>query len=98
MSDKFFVNSIEAIMPNNAMIFQLPYVPFPQSPPINNMIEFSHLRGYLHSNNLRWSYGAMKGRSGDDWQRAVAGMSMENMLKTLSQTGFSRHLYRLLWL
>jgi len=88
MSDKFFVNSIEAIMPNNAMIFQLPYVPFPEYPPINNMIEFSHLRGYLHSNNLRWSYGAMKGRSGDDWQRAVAGMSMENMLKTLSQTGF----------
>jgi len=88
MSDKFFVNSIEAIMPNNAMIFQLPYVPFPQSPPINNMIEFSHLRGYLHSNNLRWSYGAMMGRPGDVWQRAVAGMPTENMLKALSQTGF----------
>ena len=88
MNDKIFINNIEHIMPENAMIFQLPYVPFPEYPLINNMNDYSHFRAYLHSNSLRWSYGAMKGRSGDVWQRAVAGMPTENMLKTLSQTGF----------
>ena len=88
LNDEHFVNTIEAIMPENAMIFQLPYVPFPEYPPVNKMTEYSHFRAYLHSKDLRWSYGAMKGRPGDDWQRLVASLPLEDMLKTLSQTGF----------
>jgi hypothetical protein len=88
LNDESFVNSIEAIMPENAMIFQLPYVPFPEYPPVNKMTDYSHFRAYLHSKDLRWSYGAMKGRPGDDWQRLVASMPVRDMLKMLSQTGF----------
>jgi hypothetical protein len=86
--DEEFVNSIEAIMPEGAMIFQLPYIPFPQSAAINKMTEFSHLRGYLHSKDLHWSYGAMMGRSGDYWERLVASMPEKDMINTLSQFGF----------
>jgi hypothetical protein len=88
--DENFVNSIDAIMPENSMIFQMPNVPFPESAPIYKMIDYTHLRGgYLHSKDLRWSYGAMKGRTGGNWQRLVAGMSIDDMIKTLSQFGFS---------
>jgi phosphoglycerol transferase len=87
-NDENFINNIEAIMPENAIIFQLPYVPFPENPPVNRMNDYSHFRAYLHSKDLRWSYGAMKGRPGDDWQRLVASMPVSDMLKTLSQTGF----------
>jgi hypothetical protein len=86
--DEEFVMNVEAIMPENAMIFQLPYTPFPQSPPVNKMTEFSHLRGYLHSKDLRWSYGAMMRRSGDDWERLVANMPEKDMINTLSQFKF----------
>jgi phosphoglycerol transferase len=75
-------------MPENAMIFQLPYVPFPEYPPVYKMDDYSHFRAYLHSKDLRWSYGTIKGRSGDNWQRTVANMPVDDMLKTLSQTGF----------
>ncbi|MCK9571107.1 hypothetical protein M0R72_19315 [Candidatus Pacearchaeota archaeon] len=88
LNDETFVNTIEAIMPENAMIFQLPYVPFPEHPPVNRMTDYSHVRAYLHSKELRWSYGTMRGRPGDDWQRIVASMPVGDMLKTLSQTGF----------
>lgn len=87
LNDENFVNNIEAILPENSMIFQLPYVPFPEPPPLYN-IGYSHFRAYLHSKDLCWSYGAMKGRPGDDWQRMVASMPVGDMLKTLSRTGF----------
>lgn len=88
VSDDDFIKTIEGMMPEGAMIFQLPYVPFPESPPVNKMIDYSHLKGYLHSEKLRWSYGAMKGRPIDAWQGMVAGMPVGDMLKTLSETGF----------
>jgi len=88
ISDGDFIKTIERMMPEGAMIFQLPYVPFPENPPVNKMIDYSHLKGYLHSEKLRWSYGAMKGRPMDAWQRMVAGMPVDDMLKTLSETGF----------
>lgn len=86
--DEKFIDRVEDLMPENAMIFQMPYAPFPQYPPINKMTEFSHLRGYLHSKDLRWSYGSMMGRPEDDWQKLVASMPLMNMIETLSQFGF----------
>lgn len=88
LKDENFVNSIEAIMPENAMIFQLPYVPFPENPQVNQMYDYSHLRAYLHSKDLRWSYGAMKGRPGDEWQKTVTSLPVKDMVKALSRAGF----------
>jgi len=88
LNDENFIKNIEAIMPENAMIFQLPYVPFPEYPPVYKMDDYSHFRAYLHSKDLRWSYGTIKGRQGDNWQRTVANMPVDDMLKTLSQAGF----------
>jgi phosphoglycerol transferase len=87
-NDRDFVRRIEASVPENAMIFQLPYVPFPENPPVHRMVDYSHFRGYLHSKTLRWSYGAMKGREGDAWQRHVAGQPLPEMLKALIAAGF----------
>jgi len=39
------------------------------------MVDYDHVRPYLHSDHLRWSYGAMKGREediGDDVSVAEA--------------------------
>ena len=54
------------------MVFQLPYVPFPENPPVQQMSDYDHLRGALHSRTLKWSYPTMRGRWGDTWQRAIA--------------------------
>jgi phosphoglycerol transferase len=88
LNDENFVDNIQTIMPENAMIFQLPYMPFPEYAPVYKMENYFHFKAYLHSKDLRWSYGVMKGRTGDDWQRLVASMPVEDMVKTLSQAGF----------
>jgi phosphoglycerol transferase len=88
-SDHEFVLSIEGSLPAGSMIFQLPYIPFPESPPVNKMVDYDHLRGYLHSRTLRWSYGAMKNREGDLWQQRVTAMPLEEFVQTLCFAGFS---------
>jgi hypothetical protein len=88
MNDDRFIKEIEAMMPENAMIAQLPYAAYPQYPAVNEMAEYSHFKGYLHSDKLRWSYGAMKGREGDLRYRLVANMPMEETIRSLSFEGF----------
>lgn len=88
-NDADFVKKIEASIPKNAMIFQLPYVSFPENPPVHKMGDYELFRGYLNSQTLRWSYGAMKGREGDIWQRNVAEKPVEELVETLSLAGFS---------
>ncbi len=87
-TDKNFINKIEASTSKNAMIFQLPYVPYPEWPAINKMREYSHFRGYIHSKNLRWSYGAMKGRDCDLWQQNISQKPADEFLNILAFAGF----------
>ncbi len=50
---------------------------------------YDHGRAYLHSRSLRWSYGAMKGRSADAWQKAASDQPSAAMLRSLALAGFS---------
>jgi phosphoglycerol transferase len=70
------------------MIFQLPYVPFPEFPPLQKMIDYDHFRGYVHSRNLRWSYGTMKNRDGDRALQLLSTLSTEELVKTIVFGGF----------
>jgi phosphoglycerol transferase len=87
-NDRSFVARLEGSLPAGALVFQLPYQPYPESPPLHGMKDYDPLRPYLHSRSLRWSYGSMKGRGADDWHRAVAGMSVPRQLDRLVMAGF----------
>jgi phosphoglycerol transferase len=71
------------------MIWQLPFMPFPETPPIHTMSDYSHLKGYLHSSTLKWSYGAMKGRPPHYWMEQISLLPIDQMLKQLSIAGFA---------
>jgi len=87
--DAQFVQRIESVVPPNAMIFQLPYVPFPEALPVNRMADYDELKGYLHSDRLRWSYGAIKGRATDHWLAMVSAEPVDEMLRTVADKGFA---------
>jgi phosphoglycerol transferase len=89
LSDQQFVNGVEASLPAGAMIFQLPYTPFPEQPAIHKMGGYDHLRGYLHSKNLRWSFGAIKNREVDLAQRRLASLPPAELAEALAVAGFS---------
>ena len=89
LSDAEFVNRIESSVPAGAMIFQLPYVQFPEAAGIHKMHDYDHFRGYLHSQNLRWSYGTIRNRDGDRAQAEVAALPAEQFVQALAYEGFS---------
>jgi phosphoglycerol transferase len=96
-SDASFVKTIEARVPAGASIFQLPYVPFPEGygsisasvslPDTTFGTTYELARGYIHSESLRWSYGAMKGRAAD-WQGELAVKPLYLSLAAAAADGF----------
>jgi phosphoglycerol transferase len=87
--DAEFIHRVEVAGQGGGMVYQLPYMPFPESWPINEILHYEPARPYLHSRSLRWSYGAMKGREADLWQRRLREMPLESLLKSLTVHGFA---------
>jgi hypothetical protein len=86
--DRAFVHEIERRLPPNAAVFQLPYVPFPESRQLVDLYENDLLRGYLLSKDLRWSTGATKGRP-EDWADDLAAMPTATVLDAAAAAGFA---------
>src|SRR5271167_1223709 len=87
--DEEFVRRIELLVPARSMIFQLPYFPFPEMWRINNIVDYDELKGYLHSDSLRWSYGSMATRPSDLWTATVSAEPLDRMLHTITAAGFA---------
>jgi phosphoglycerol transferase len=86
-SDRAFVSQTERVLGRSASIFQLPYVPFPENPPVVGMTDYDHLRGYIHSDSLRWSYGGVKGRE-SGWQPKLLAKPIGVATIGLATVGF----------
>lgn len=84
-----FIAAVEATLPEEAMVFQLPYLPFPEGGALNRMSDYDHFAwGYLASKRLRWSYGAMRGRGSDAWLRDIAARPPRALAESLALAGF----------
>ncbi len=82
-SDKAFVSRIESIVPPKSMIFQFPVCSFPEGE-----FFYDNFKGYLHSDSLRWSFGAVRDRQSDKWQKLVAAKPAKEMLDAIALADF----------
>jgi phosphoglycerol transferase len=87
-SDAGLVRRIEAMVPRDTAIFELPFMTFPEGPPINGLQGYDPVRLYLHSQHLRWSFPTMRGRPGDSWAADVSRLEPLRMVKALKDAGF----------
>ena len=86
-SDREIVEKMEAALPSGAMVFQIPIMEFPESP-VPGLSPYDHLRPYLFSNRLRYSFGSMKGREDTQWQRDLTNLSLADAVAKLRGLGF----------
>ena len=91
--DRKFVREIEAELPPGAMVFQLPYAPFPEGYSAHNAVpwtfwSYTHFKPYVHSHHIHWSAGAMKGREVAKWQSRVAEEPPRKLVEELTRSGF----------
>jgi phosphoglycerol transferase len=87
-SDARFGRAVQARLPKGTAVLQLPYMPFPESGPIERMQDYDPLKGYIHTEGLRWSYGALKGRPAGDWQSALRPARGPQLVMDACATGF----------
>ena len=86
-SDREIVEKMEAALPPGAMVFQIPIMEFPESP-VAGLSPYDHLRPYLFSKHLRYSFGSMKGREDTQWQRDLTSLSLADAVAKLRGMGF----------
>ena len=86
--DRNFVQRLEQKVPPGTMVFQLPVMDFPEVPPRLGVLDYSQFRPYLHSGNLRFSYGSNKGRALESWQRDMEILPAKVMSEKLESFGF----------
>jgi len=85
---RHFVKQIEKVLPKGAMVFELPYLRYPEGGSVDRMLDYEPLSPYLYSEDLRWSYGAIKGRGEDARQRQIASSPSAEMVGSLLLRGF----------
>lgn len=88
LSDRKFVADIEEVLPSGAMIFNLPIMDFPEAP-LQNLSAYDHLRPYLYSTHLRFSFGNVKGRDPGNWQKSLLARPWADAIYEIEQHGFS---------
>lgn len=86
-ADAAFVTSIEDSLGEGSSVFQIPIVPYPEAGTTVGMPDYDHIRGYLHSDTLRWSYGASKGRD-DVWIEELKWLGPVPLVLAAAAIGF----------
>lgn len=87
MYESYF-DEVEGSLNENAMVYQLPYVEYPEAGWTNNLSDYELFAGYLFTDTLRWSYGSMRGRN--EYARELnvdEGMSYRFLAK-IKEKGF----------
>lgn len=87
-SDGDFGRDLERRLPQGAAVFQLPVMDFPESAHVQAMEDYEPMRPYLFTRDLRFSYGAHRGRDRELWQRHVERSTPRDMVSYLEQHGF----------
>jgi hypothetical protein len=88
-SDQVFMHGIEKELGPGAAVFEMPYVFFPEAGSIVGTGPYDQVRGWLHADSLRWSWGSVRGRDGD-WQGALVRLEKTtDALNALTAVGFS---------
>jgi hypothetical protein len=85
--DRDFFRSLEARLPDGARVVHLPYEPFPEPPPGARPF-YEPAKAYVHTDDLRWSYAAMKGRP-EDWVAPLAGRPTSDVLAAARERRFA---------
>jgi phosphoglycerol transferase len=88
-SDADFVAKAAALVPSGAMVYELPYVGYPEVKPLYAEDYYGMGRPYIHPSTLKWSYGGIRGRESDKWLRELSAKPIDEQLEAAAKAGFA---------
>ncbi len=89
LAERKFVQNLEKILPPNAMVYQYPYSQYLRLNKYYGWGSFSHIRLYLHSQQLRWSNGGAKNSPADDWNYRISQFPLNDLITEIESVGFA---------
>jgi hypothetical protein len=86
-SDRTFFTRVERTLPPGSAVLNVPYLFFPESGTIFGIGPYDSARGYLHTDDLRWSWGGVVGTEAD-WAAGAIQGDTTRMLERAAALGF----------
>ena len=83
-----FVGQLEDVLPDRAMVFQLPFKVYLNDAGSLGMGPYDHLRLYLVSRRIHWSYPALSNEQ-VRWQQTLQALDGAGLLHRLAADGFA---------
>ena len=88
--DKEFIEDIEMSIPEGSAVYQYPSHPMIDAyAPINGVVHYEELIGYLFSDKLKWSATGDYGREENKWYDEVSKLDPLDFLNEISYAGFN---------
>lgn len=87
--DDRFGAELEQVAGESALVFQLPYMQSFENGWQYNMPDYTLLRPLLHTQTLRFSYGAGIGSENDVWYKNTVELDAGDMIAVLREKGFA---------
>ena len=86
-ADDDFATTMQDRFAAGTRILQLPYMSYPENGPLQGLRDYDLFTGYLHTTDLRWTYGAIRGRL-SDWHGARHALPPEQLAAAAAAAGF----------
>lgn len=87
-SDRAFAEAMESALPECSSVFQLPIMIYPESP-VPGITPYEHLRPYLFSNKLKYSFGLTKSEFARNWGWLPRDIPFPDLVNKVREMGFS---------
>lgn len=88
-SDEAFVQRLMHTVPVGSMIFQVPFMAYPEAGPAYDASDQDLIKLSLHTTVLRWSLGGVKGRSQADWPKSILRRPPDQVTDVITRMGFT---------
>jgi phosphoglycerol transferase len=88
LSEGAYANRLEQRLPKGSAIYQIPHVLFPEGPPVDQLGSWDQAALYLHTHQLRYSFGATRGRALDAWEQQTDGLPAASFVTHVMLAGF----------
>ncbi len=89
LNDAAFFRAVQQSLPAGSAIYQLPFMFFPEAPRVERLHSYDLGKGFLHSNNIKWSFGVAAGRDGSDFLANLAREPIPIQLEIARFLGFA---------
>ena len=85
--DEDFAGLMEDRFPAGTNVLQLPYMSYPEHGSEVGIGDYDLFKGYLHSEGLKWTYGAVRGRP-TDWLAQHQDLAPDQLAVAAAASGF----------